>query len=226
MPPTSAAAAIILHDVPILGPLDRGPNHAKGREWMALLALSHTQVEHRVYQAMRKETSGIAEDSTCVSIRRLLALSGLRSYGSVKRACVGLIEKRSIDAIDRDSRTRAARYRVFAPKEIFDRRIEAGLVPYPEAIRGFDGNSTFEKLIHRVLRRADLTRREVLVVLCCAEGLTNAEIGERLKISEKTVKSHMRAVFDKFGVRRRTELVSCLLTQKKRQRKTTDQIVA
>jgi DNA-binding CsgD family transcriptional regulator len=46
------------------------------------------------------------------------------------------------------------------------------------------------------------------------EGLSNAEIGKRLQISEQTVKSHLRRVFDKFGVRRRTELVSRLLMRR------------
>lgn len=57
----------------------------------------------------------------------------------------------------------------------------------------------------------DLSRREAQVALCCAEGLTNAEIGDRLCITEQTVKFHMRHLFIKFGVRRRGELISRLL---------------
>jgi DNA-binding NarL/FixJ family response regulator len=40
--------------------------------------------------------------------------------------------------------------------------------------------------------------REVLVLI--TEGLGNAEIGERLSISEKTVRNHVSALFDKLGV--------------------------
>jgi len=47
--------------------------------------------------------------------------------------------------------------------------------------------------------------------LCCAEGLTNAEIGARLLITEQTVKFHLRNIFVKFGVKRRAELISRLL---------------
>jgi pimeloyl-ACP methyl ester carboxylesterase/DNA-binding CsgD family transcriptional regulator len=40
--------------------------------------------------------------------------------------------------------------------------------------------------------------REVLVLL--SEGLRNAEIGERLAISEKTVRNHISSLYDKLGV--------------------------
>jgi DNA-binding CsgD family transcriptional regulator len=43
------------------------------------------------------------------------------------------------------------------------------------------------------------------------EGLTNAEIGLRLLVSEQTVKFHLRHIFIKFGVKRRAELISRLL---------------
>jgi pimeloyl-ACP methyl ester carboxylesterase/DNA-binding CsgD family transcriptional regulator len=40
--------------------------------------------------------------------------------------------------------------------------------------------------------------RSVLALIC--EGLSNAEIGERLSISEKTVRNHVSNLFDKLGV--------------------------
>lgn len=45
--------------------------------------------------------------------------------------------------------------------------------------------------------------REVLVLL--AQGLSNREIGERLSITEKTVKSHVGGVLSKLGVHSRTQ---------------------
>jgi DNA-binding CsgD family transcriptional regulator len=53
------------------------------------------------------------------------------------------------------------------------------------------------------------------VALCCVEGMTNAEIGARLRVSEQTVKFHLRNIFSKLGVRRRAELVSRLLSEGK-----------
>ena len=45
-----------------------------------------------------------------------------------------------------------------------------------------------------------LTAREREVLALITEGLGNAEIAERLSISEKTVRNHVSNVFDKLGV--------------------------
>ena len=74
-----------------------------------------------------------------------------------------------------------------------------------------DGNQYFERAIKRVVANNNLSRREAQVALCCVEGLTNAEIGNRLSVSEQTVKFHLRHIFIKFGVQRRAELISRLL---------------
>jgi pimeloyl-ACP methyl ester carboxylesterase/DNA-binding CsgD family transcriptional regulator len=47
---------------------------------------------------------------------------------------------------------------------------------------------------------AALSPREREVLALISEGLANAEIGERLSISEKTVRNHLSNVFDKLGV--------------------------
>jgi len=55
------------------------------------------------------------------------------------------------------------------------------------------------------LRRSGLTPREHEILGLIAEGLSNREIGERLFVSENTVKTHSARVFEKLGVSRRTQ---------------------
>jgi DNA-binding NarL/FixJ family response regulator len=50
-----------------------------------------------------------------------------------------------------------------------------------------------------------LTERELAVLELIAEGLTNREIGERLYLSEKTVKHHVSDILSKLGLARRVE---------------------
>lgn len=57
------------------------------------------------------------------------------------------------------------------------------------------------------VRRLGLTPREHEILGLIAAGLSNREIGERLFVSENTVKTHSARVFEKLGVARRTQAV-------------------
>jgi two-component system nitrate/nitrite response regulator NarL len=54
---------------------------------------------------------------------------------------------------------------------------------------------------------ADLSRREQEVLSSLLENLSNKEIGNKLNISERTVKFHVSNLLSKFGVRRRADLI-------------------
>ena len=61
-----------------------------------------------------------------------------------------------------------------------------------------------------------LTKREVEVVRCLAEGMTNREIAERIGLSQHTVKNYLFRIFDKLGVSNRMELLFMTLNQGRR----------
>ena len=52
----------------------------------------------------------------------------------------------------------------------------------------------------------ELTPRECEIIRYVASGMRNTEVGERLSITESTVKTHLNNIFQKLGVRDRLEL--------------------
>jgi DNA-binding NarL/FixJ family response regulator len=58
-----------------------------------------------------------------------------------------------------------------------------------------------------------LTPREKEVALAVGRGVSNREVAELLDITERTVKAHLGAVFEKLGIRDRLQL-ALLLSQK------------
>ncbi len=181
---------------------------------MALLFLSHTVVEHHLYQHMLAASNRSQSRIVEFSIRDLMLVSGVHSYSAVRRGRTGLIKKMSIEPRSPDGETQTSKkalYFVFTPGEILARRRANGLPPYPREVPTIIGpNAALAQAIEEVARSRSLSRREAQVALRCAEGLTNAEIGEKLFIDQDTVKFHLRHVFIKFGVKRRSELIARL----------------
>jgi len=54
----------------------------------------------------------------------------------------------------------------------------------------------------------EITAREYEVAKLVAEGLTNAKIAKKLKITEGTVKQHLYNIFSKLKVKSRLQLVT------------------
>jgi len=181
---------------------------------MALVALSHSVIEHQLYTAMRVEIATVGTRVASLTTRHLMTLTGLNGYSTVRRGINGLVNKLSIErqkvAGHNGGNQPALVYLVFSPEEILARRRAAGLPAYPKGLESEHGELSLGPAVRRVVDGRNLSRREAQVALCCAQGMTNAEIGTRLTVSEQTVKFHLRNIFVKFGVKRRAELVSRL----------------
>ncbi len=191
-------------------PLGEKAEHPGSDHLLAIVALSHSTLEHRIYSVM--VSIGPGDVAQAFTARRLMDLTGLRSLSTIRRGLDGLLAKLSIERQQKrngSEREFGAVYVAFTPQQVLARRKERGISNGENGIG--DGNHAFERAIARVSENKHLSRREAQVALCCVEGLTNAEIGHRLEVSEQTVKFHLRHVFVKFGVRRRAELISRLL---------------
>ncbi|MCU1265071.1 MAG: hypothetical protein JWM21_1389 [Acidobacteria bacterium] len=180
---------------------------------MALVALSHTPLEHRLYVSMLSEKATEGSHTGLFSTRHLMLLTSIRTSGTVRRGLEGLLTKLSIERLANGGANGGTtkHFCVRTPEDVLAHRQAMGVEIYPHAVRIRDGNQFFERAIKRVVANNMLSRREAQVTLCCVEGLTNAEIGSRLGVTEQTVKFHLRHIFIKFGVKRRAELISRLL---------------
>lgn len=122
---------------------------------------------------------------------------------------------------------------VYADHDLFHRAVAAGAVGYvlkdisPQnlvnAVRAVQAGKTMvnpgilRKLVEEMQRRAEeqgvigiqrrhgLTEREIDVLLAVSQGLSDKEIAARLFLSESTVKTHLRSIYHKLGVRNRAQ---------------------
>ncbi len=90
------------------------------------------------------------------------------------------------------------------------RHVLAGGAVVSPAMGGKLFDTMRQLLRHRqtnAVRTPVLTGREVEILQSIARGMTSREIGDRLYISENTVKNHVRNVLDKLGLHSRGEAV-------------------
>ncbi|MFF4396900.1 response regulator [Streptomyces sp. NPDC001480] len=129
------------------------------------------------------------------------------------------------EIVARYPRTRVLILTTYDTDADVERGVEAGAIGYllkdttreqlADAIRAAARGETVlaprvaEKLVARLRRpvQEPLTARETDVLNAVADGLTNAEIGRRLVISEATVKTHLLRLFAKLDVNDRTRAV-------------------
>ncbi len=84
------------------------------------------------------------------------------------------------------------------------------------AIRTVAGGGTaFSASMLRAIRSAPRrpSDREIEVLSLVCDGASNDEVGAHLGVTEKTVESHLRRLFDRYGVLSRTELAVLALRE-------------
>jgi DNA-binding NarL/FixJ family response regulator len=77
------------------------------------------------------------------------------------------------------------------------------------------GGTAFSASMLRAIRSAPRrpSDREIEVLTLVCAGASNDEIGVQLGVTEKTVESHLRRLFDRYGVLSRTELAVLALRE-------------
>jgi DNA-binding NarL/FixJ family response regulator len=92
---------------------------------------------------------------------------------------------------------------------VFESELELTLAATIRAVAS--GQSVVPRKLRASVERPNLSHREHQVLALVREGLTNAEVAERLFLAESTVKSHLASVFTKFGVHSRKEAVAVFI---------------
>ena len=80
---------------------------------------------------------------------------------------------------------------------------------FEEIVRGQTSTRESTPIIDESIKT--LTKREMEILRLVAEGLTNEEIGKKIFISEKTVKTHLTNIFDKLKVNNRFKAALLLM---------------
>lgn len=92
---------------------------------------------------------------------------------------------------------------------VFEPELELTLATTVRAVA--IGQSVVPREVRASVERPVLSHRENQVLALVRDGLTNAEIAERLYLAESTIKSHLSSIFTKFGVRSRKEVAAAFL---------------
>jgi two-component system, NarL family, nitrate/nitrite response regulator NarL len=130
---------------------------------------------------------------------RVLILTGVREIEAHRQAihhgAMGLVFKEQAPEV-----LLKAIEKVHAGEVWLDRTMLASVLS--EMVLGRTRQATPE-----ASRMTTLTEREREVIALVCEGLKNKRIGDRLSITETTVRHHLTSIFDKLGVESRLEMV-------------------
>jgi len=155
-----------------------------------------------------------------------------RTTASPESAAKLLVARAEIDVVDQLSRVRAPTLVIHAREDaicsVAEGRLLASAIPgaefvelesknhillenepawdrFRQAVQEFMGLAVTSGAEDPAFAALSSRERQVLVLLC--EGLANAQIAERLSVSEKTVRNHVSNLFDKLGVWTRAQAI-------------------
>jgi DNA-binding NarL/FixJ family response regulator len=132
---------------------------------------------------------------------RVLVLTGVRDLevhrAAIRAGALGLVLKSS----QPEMLVKAIR-KVAEGEAWFDRRLMGQALT--EIGQGQNSSPDEDEVAEKIAR---LTKREHDVILLVAGALKNRGIGERLFISEATVRHHLTSIYEKLGVSDRCELI-------------------
>jgi DNA-binding NarL/FixJ family response regulator len=82
--------------------------------------------------------------------------------------------------------------------------------PIFEQVETFDFVDTFSDIYSSSmgLEKAELTRREIVILQLAAQGLTDKQISGQLVLSPHTVNAHLKSIYRKLAVNNRTSAVA------------------
>ena len=156
-----------------------------------------------------EEVAGLETDATTIVVfacdidapREMTSLRRLRR--EVRQPAVVVISPPATGTGVRRALDAGADAIVFAPE------LELTLATAVRAVA--IGQSVVPRKLRASVERPVLSHRESQVLALVRDGLTNAEIAERLYLAESTIKSHLSSIFTKFGVRSRKEVAAAAM---------------
>ncbi len=166
-------------------------------------------------EQMHPET-GVAlfDDQVCLVYSNSRALDDLQLAGAEGSTGPGAAVEKVRSAISRLKASKGASTPVEVPLSDDCGRIATVRLKVDPAGQRIFAVHTFSPQRDRVLLRrcADfsMTEREVEIIRLVSGGLSNMEIAAHLFISPRTVENHLRSIFSKAGVNRRTQLLNRL----------------
>jgi len=114
-------------------------------------------------------------------------------FGLLKAGAAGYLLKN----VSGDELVRAIRA-IYKGEPVLDPTIARKVMNYfrlPGKVRGLESPSEY------------LSKRETDILKLAAKGMTNKDIADKLRVSNRTIEGHLRTIFNKLGVGSRTEAV-------------------